>query len=147
MMMAVANFVHAQVKSSPQKRILVIDEGWLLLQHEESARFVAGLVRRARKYYLGVTIISQQANDFLNQEYGKAIASQSSVRILMKQDTTTIKKVAEEFNLSEYEQRFLMTCDRGEALIIADQNHVALKVVASEKEHPLLTTDPREIYL
>ena len=146
-MMAVANFVHAQVKSSPQKRILVIDEGWLLLQHEESARFVAGLVRRARKYYLGVTIISQQANDFLNQEYGKAIASQSSVRILMKQDTTTIKKVAEEFNLSEYEQRFLMTCDRGEALIIADQNHVALKVVASEKEHPLLTTDPREIYL
>ncbi len=147
MMMTTANFVHAQVKTSPQKRILVIDEGWLLLQHEESARFVAGLVRRARKYYLGVTIISQQANDFLNQEYGKAIASQSSVRILMKQDTTTIKKVAEEFNLSEYEQRFLMTCDRGEALIIADQNHVALKVVASEKEHPLLTTDPKEIYL
>ncbi len=146
MMMAVANFVHAQVKSSPQKRILVIDEGWLLLQHEESARFVAGLVRRARKYYLGVTIISQQANDFLNQEYGKAIASQSSVRILMKQDTTTIKKVAEEFNLSEYEQRFLMTCDRGEALIIADQNHVALKVVASEKEHPLITTNPKEIF-
>ncbi len=147
MMVAVANFVHAQVKSSPQKRILVIDEGWLLLQHEESARFVAGLVRRARKYYLGVTIISQQANDFLSQEYGRAIASQSSLRILMKQDTTTIKKVAEEFNLSEYEQKFLLTCDRGEALIIADQNHVALKVVASEKEHPLLTTDPKEIYL
>jgi type IV secretory pathway VirB4 component len=147
MMVAVANFVHAQVKSSPQKRILVIDEGWLLLQHEESARFIAGLVRRARKYYLGVTIISQQANDFLNQEYGRAIASQSSLRILMKQDTTTIKKVAQEFNLSEYEQRFLLTCDRGEALIIADQNHVALKVVASEKEHPLLTTDPKEIYL
>lgn len=147
MMLAVANFVHAQVKSSPQKRILVIDEGWLLLQHEESARFISGLVRRARKYYLGVTIISQQANDFLSQEYGRAIASQSSLRILMKQDTTTIKKVSEEFNLSEYEQHFLLTCDRGEALIIADQNHVALKVVASEKEHPLLTTDPREIYL
>lgn len=64
----------------------------------------------------------------------------------MKQDTTTIKKVAEEFNLSEYEQKFLLTYDRGEALIIADQNHVALKVVASEKEHPLLTTDPREVY-
>ncbi|EKD91370.1 MAG: hypothetical protein ACD_30C00017G0008 [uncultured bacterium] len=65
----------------------------------------------------------------------------------MKQDTTTIKKVAEEFNLSEYEQRFLLTCERGEALIIADQNHVALKIVASEKEHPLLTTDPKEIYI
>ncbi len=146
MILATANFVHSQVKDNPLKRILVIDEAWILLEHEESARFLAGLVRRARKHYLGVTLISQQANDFLNQEYGKVIASQSSLRILMKQDTTTIKKVALEFNLSEYEQRFLLTCDRGEALIIADQNNVALKVVASEKEHPLLTTDPREIY-
>ena len=119
----------------------------MLLQHEESARFIAGLTRRARKYYLGVTIISQQANDFLSQDYGRAIASQSALRILMKQDTTTIKKVATEFNLSEYEQNFLLTCDKGEALIIADQHHVALKVVASAKEHPLLTTDPREVYL
>jgi len=147
MMLVIANFVHSQVKTKPQKRILVIDEGWILLQQEESARFISGLVRRARKYYLGVTIISQQANDFLTHEYGRAIASQSSFRILMRQDTTTIKKVADEFNLSEYEQRFLLTCDRGEAIIIADQNHVALKVVASEKEHPLLTTDPKEIYL
>lgn len=147
MMLVVANFVNNQVKSHPQKRVLVIDEGWLLLQHEESARYISGLVRRARKYYLGVTLISQQANDFLNQEYGKAIASQSSLRILMRQDTTTIKKVAQEFKLSEYEQHFLLTCDRGEAIIIADQNHVALKVVASEKEHPLLTTNPKEIYL
>ncbi len=146
MMLTIANFVNSQVKSHPQKRILVIDEGWILLQQEESARFISGLVRRARKYYLGVMIISQQANDFLSSEYGRAIASQSSLRVLMKQDTTTIKKVAEEFHLSGYEQHFLLTCDRGEALIIADQNHVALKVVASEKEHPLLTTDPREIY-
>jgi conjugal transfer ATP-binding protein TraC len=147
MMLVVANFVKHQVKSFPQKRMLVIDEGWMLLEHPESARFVSGLVRRARKYYLGVTIISQQANDFLSQEYGRAIASQSSLRILMRQDTTTIRKVADEFKLSEYEQHFLLTCDRGEALIIADQNHVAVKVVASEKEHPLLTTDPKEIYL
>ncbi len=147
MMMVVANFVSSQVKQNPTKRILVIDEGWMMLQHEESARFVAGLTRRARKYYLGVTIISQQANDFLTSDYGRAIASQSALRVLMKQDTTTIKKVASEFNLSEYEQHLLLTCDRGEALIIADQNHVAVKVVASEKEHPLLTTDPREIYV
>jgi conjugal transfer ATP-binding protein TraC len=146
MMLVVANYVHAQVKLNPQKRILVIDEGWMLLQHEESARFISALVRRARKHYLGVTLISQQANDFLHQEYGRAIASQSALRILMRQDTTTIKNVAQEFNLSEYEQHFLLTCERGEALIIADQNHVALKVIASDKEHPLLTTDPREIY-
>ena len=147
MILVTANFVHSEVKSNPQKRILVIDEAWLLLQHEESARFLAGLVRRARKHYLGVTLISQQANDFLNQEYGRAIASQSSLRILMKQDTTSIKKVVQEFNLSEYEQQFLLTCDRGEALIIADQNHVAVKIVASEKEHPMLTTDPKDLYL
>ncbi len=147
MMMVVANFVNNEVKQNPQKRMLVIDEGWMLLQEPESARFISGLVRRARKYYLGVTIITQQANDFLNQEYGKAIASQSSLRVLMRQDTTTIKKVAEEFHLSAYEQHYLLTCDRGEALIIADQNHVAVKVVASEEEHPLLTTDPREIYI
>ena len=147
MMLVIANFVESRVKEDPQKRILVVDEGWILLQHEESARFIAGLTRRARKYYLGVTIISQVANDFLSQDYGRAIASQSSLRILMRQDTTTIKKVASEFNLSEYEQHFLLTCDKGEALIIADQNHVAVKVVASEKEHPLITTDPKEIYV
>jgi hypothetical protein len=65
----------------------------------------------------------------------------------MRQDTTTIKKVTQEFQLSEYEQHFLLTCDKGEALIIADQNHVAVKIVASEKEHPLLTTNPKELYI
>jgi len=147
MMLVIANFVNSQVKSNPQKRILVIDEGWMLLEHEESARFISGLVRRARKYYLGVTLITQQANDFLSSEYGRAIASQSSLRVLMRQDTTTINKVTDEFRLSEYESNFLTTSGKGEALIIADQNHVAVKIVASEKEHPLLTTDPKEIYL
>ena len=144
MMMVISNFVYNQVKRTVQKRLLVIDEGWMLLQHEESAKFVSGLTRRARKYFLGVSIISQQANDFLNSEYGKAIASQASLRILMRQDTTTIRGVAREFKLSEYEQKFLLGCDRGEALIIADQNHVAIKVVASEKEHPLISTTPSE---
>jgi conjugal transfer ATP-binding protein TraC len=146
MMLIISNFVQNQVKAKPEKRLLVIDEGWMLLEHEESARFVSGLVRRARKYYLGVSIITQQANDFLHNDYGRAIASQSALRILMRQDTTTIKHVASEFNLSEYEQSFLLTCERGDALIIADQNHVAIKIVASDKEHPLITTNPAELY-
>lgn len=146
MMLIISNFVQNQVKAKPEKRLLIIDEGWMLLEHEESARFVAGLVRRARKYYLGVSIISQQANDFLRSDYGRAIASQSSLRVLMRQDTTTIRNVVSEFNLSEYEQQFLLTCERGDALIIADRNHVAVKVVASEKEHPLITTNPAELY-
>ena len=146
MMLIISNFVKNQVMAKPEKRLLVIDEGWILLQHEESARFVAGLVRRARKYYLGVSIISQQANDFLKNEYGRAIVSQSALRILMRQDTTTIKGVVSEFNLSEYEQSFLLTCERGDALLIADQNHVAVKVVAAEEEYPLITTNPAELY-
>jgi conjugal transfer ATP-binding protein TraC len=146
MMLIISTFVSNQVKNKPEKRLLVIDEGWMLLEHEESARFVAGLVRRARKYYLGVSIITQQANDFLKNEYGRAIASQSSLRILMRQDTTTIKNVVSEFNLSEYEQSFLLACEKGDALLIADQNHVAVRVVASQDEHPLITTNPAEVY-
>lgn len=146
MMLIVSNFIQNQVKAKPEKRLLVIDEGWLLLEHEQSARFITGLVRRARKYYLGVSLITQQADDFLKSDYGRAIASQSALRILMRQDTTTIKGVVSEFNLSGYEQQFLLTCERGDALIVADQNHVAVKVVASEKEHPLITTNPAELY-
>lgn len=144
MMLIIANYVQYQIKQELTKRLLVIDEAWMLLEHEDSARFISGLVRRARKYYLGVSIISQQANDFLKNDYGRAIASQSSLRILMHQDTTTIHNVATEFNLSQYEQNFLLTCGRGEALVIADQNHVAVKIVASEDEHPLLTTNPAD---
>lgn len=147
MHLVIAQFVQNQVKTQPRKRLLVIDEAWLMLEHEESARFIAGLVRRARKYYLGVSIISQQANDFLQNAYGRAIASQSALRILMRQDTTTIKGVAKEFHLSEYEERFLLTCERGEALIIADQHHVVVRVTASEDEHPLITTDPSELHV
>ena len=146
MMLIISSFVQNQVKARPEKRLLIIDEGWMLLEHEESARFVAGLVRRARKYYLGVSIITQQANDFLKNDYGRAIASQSALRILMRQDSTTIKNVVSEFALSEYEQSYLLTCERGDALIIADQNHVAVKVVASAKEHPLITTNPAELF-
>jgi len=144
MHLIIAQFVQNQVRGDICKRIFVIDEAWLMLEHEESARFIASMVRRARKYYLGVSIISQQANDFLGNVHGRAIASQSSLRILMRQDTTTIRNVAQEFRLSEYEQRFLLTCERGEALIIADQHHVAVKITASEDEHPLITTDPSE---
>lgn len=144
MMMIVANFVQNTVKLHPQKRMLVIDEGWLLLEHEETARFVAGLVRRARKYGLAVSIITQQANDFLSDKYGRAIASQSSLRIVMRQDTTTIEQVTREFRLSDYEKSYLLTSDRGDALIIADQQHVSLHVTASKEEHPLITTNPLE---
>lgn len=143
MMMIISNFVQNQVKANPEKRLLVIDEGWLLLEHEESARFVAGLVRRARKYYLAVSIITQQANDFLENSYGRAIASQSALRILLKQESTSIDNVVNAFNLSEYERSYLTSAGTGDALIIADQNHVAVHIVAAKEEEPIITTDPK----
>lgn len=146
MMVIIANFVSSTVKLNPAKRLLVIDEAWMLLEHEDSAKFISGLVRRARKYYLGVSIISQQANDFLKNQYGKAIASQSSFRILMRQDSTTIKGVVEEFSISEYEKTYLQNCEKGDCLMIVDQNHIAVRVVASENENCLFTTNPIELY-
>ena len=144
MMMLLAGFVENEVKKKPIRRILVVDEAWKLLEHEETARFLSGLTRRSRKYYLGVTLISQQAADFLSNKYGQVIASQSSLRILLRQDTTTIEKVVEEFKLSSLEKNLLLTSGKGEALILADDKHVSVRVVASTKEHPVLTTDPRD---
>ncbi len=146
MMMIIANYVSHHIAQQPKKRMLVIDEAWLLLEHEQSARFISGLVRRARKQYLGVALISQQATDFLRSDHGRAIASQSSLRILMRQDTTSITEVRAEFHLSEYESNFLLTCGKGEALLIADQHHVAVRIIASDNEHPLITTHPAELY-
>lgn len=143
-MMVIANFVENTVKRRPKRRLLVVDEAWLLLQYDESARFIAGLTRRARKYHLGVAMISQQANDFLKNKYGQEIASQSALRILMRQDSTSIKDVVEQFRLSEQEEMFLSSCRTGEALVIKHQQHISLSVVASPSEHPLITTDPTE---
>ncbi|HKU18116.1 MAG TPA: ATP-binding protein [Candidatus Saccharimonadales bacterium] len=146
MMMVISTFVQNRVKADPKKRMLVIDEAWLLLQDEESARFVAEMVRRARKNYLAVSIISQQASDFLENKYGRTIASQSALRILLKLDTTACEDVAEVFKLSDHEKRYLLECKRGDALIIADQNHAAVHITASDKEYSLITTDPAEVY-
>ena len=144
MMLIISNYISNKVKNDPVKRLLVIDEGWMLLENDITAQFIAGLVRRARKYYLGVSIISQQANDFLNNKYGSAIASQSSMRILLKQDTTSIDRVSLDFSLSNYEKSFLLNCGKGDALFILDRTHVAVEVIASNDEHPIITTNPKE---
>ena len=145
MMVIISQFIYASILNKPEKRLLYIDEGWMLMEHTDSAKFLSGLIRRARKHYLGVTIITQQANDFLSSDFGKVIASQSSLRILLRQDTTSIAKVKSEFKLSEYEKDYLLTAGKGEALIIADTIHTACNVIASRREHPLITTDPTEM--
>ena len=145
-MMIIANFVNEQVLNKPAKRLLVIDEAWLLLRHKSAKDFLNALIRRARKYYLGVALISQQVADFYEGGEASALIAQTSLRILLRQDSTQIKAVGDQLNLSDYERKFLLTCAKGEALIIADNQHVAAKILASPSEHPLITTDPGEVY-
>ena len=145
-MMIIANFVHEQVINQPAKRLLVIDEAWLLLRHQSAKDFLNALIRRARKYYLGVALVSQQVADFYEGREASALIAQTSLRILMRQDSTQIKAVGDQLGLSDYERKFLATCAKGEALIIAGNQHVAAKILASANEHPLITTDPSEIH-
>ena len=136
--------VRSQAKNNLKKRLLVIDEGWLLLENPTAGKLLAGLVRRARKNYLGVCFISQQAEDFLSNPAGKTIASQSALKFLLRADSTAIKAMARQFRLSGVEQDFLLTAARGQALILAESRHATVQIVASHKEHPLITTDPAE---
>ena len=141
----ILDFIWTRIRRDLKKRILIIEEAWYLLQNEDSARFIYGIAKRARKYYLGLTTISQDVDDFLNSEYGKAIVTNSSIQVLLKQHPAAIDKVAETFYLSEGEKRLLLAASVGEGLFFAGSNHVAIKVMASDAEHRLITTNPEEI--
>jgi conjugal transfer ATP-binding protein TraC len=141
----ILDFVWTRIKKELKKRVLIVEEAWYLMQNEDSARFIYGIAKRARKYYLGLTTISQDVDDFLTSEYGKAIVTNSSIQILLKQHPAGIDKVAETFYLSEGEKRLLLGAAVGEGLFFAGSNHVAMKVMASEAEHRLITTNPEEL--
>lgn len=143
----IVNYVWNIVRSELKKRILVIDEAWWMMQYRDSALFLRGLVRRARKYYLGVTTITQDVVDFLASEDGRDIATvtNSALIFLFKQTPAAIETVAKAFNLTEGEQYYLLNCGVGEGLIFAGQKHVAIQVVASYTEDQLITSDPRQL--
>lgn len=141
----ILDFVWTRIKKELRKRVLIVEEAWYLMQNEDSARFLYGIAKRARKYYLGLTTISQDVDDFLTSEYGKAIVTNSSIQILLKQHPAGIDKVAETFYLSEGEKRLLLSAGVGEGLFFAGANHVAIKIMASEAEHKLITTNPEEL--
>lgn len=141
----ILDFVWTRIKKDLKKRILIVEEAWYLMQNEDSARFIYGIAKRARKYYLGLTTISQDVDDFLTSEYGKAIVTNSSIQMLLKQHPAGIDKVAETFYLSEGEKRFLLAAGVGDGLFFAGSNHVAVRVMASDAEHNLITTNPEEL--
>ncbi|TSC52760.1 MAG: Type IV secretory pathway VirB4 components-like protein [Parcubacteria group bacterium LiPW_41] len=144
-MYIVLNFVWNLVRSKLQQRALIIDEAWLMMKYKDSASFLFGLVKRARKYYLGITTITQDVEDFLKSEYGKPIVTNSSMQILMKQSPGSIDAVATAFSLTEGERSFLLEAGVGEGLFFAGAKHVAMKVIASYTEDQIVTTNPEQV--
>lgn len=144
-MFIILDFIWNKIKSEMKKRILVVDEAWYLMKHEDSSLFLYSIAKRARKYYLGLTTITQDVEDFLESKHGKAIIQNSSIQILMKQSPAAINKVGEVFYLSEGEKNLLLAAGIGHGLFFAGQTHVAIHVVASEEEHKLITTKPAEL--
>ena len=141
----IVNYIWNVVRSSIKKRILVIDEAWWLMQHEDSAKFIYALVKRCRKYYLGVTTITQDVNDFLVSPYGQAIVTNSSLQLLLKQSSAAIELIQKTFVLTEGEKYLLLECGVGEGIFFAGSKHAAIKVVASYTEDQLITSDPRQL--
>lgn len=144
-MYVILDFIWTRVKKDLKKRILVVDEAWYFMKNQDSASFLHSMVKRARKYYLGVTTITQDVEDFLHNDYGRAIVTNASIQFLMKQSTASIPILAETFYLSQGERQLLVTSDVGEGIFFAGQNHVALRVVASDEEHAVITTNPAEL--
>jgi len=144
-MFVILRYIWNKVRSVLKKRILLIDEAWWIMQSEDGASFLFGICKRARKYWLGVTTITQDVSDFMRSDYGKPIISNSSLQFLMKQSTATIEVVQKTFNLTEGEKNMLLGCDVGEGVFIAGQKRVALKVVASYTEDQIITSAPDEV--
>ncbi|MBU1071139.1 ATP-binding protein [Patescibacteria group bacterium] len=144
-MFVILDFIWTQIRKDMKKRLLIVDEAWYLMRHEDSAKILQSFVKRARKYYLGVTIISQNVDDFLGSPYGKAILTNSALKMLFKQSSAAIKDIVDTFYLSQGEKMLLLSANIGEGIFFAGQNHVAVKVLASQDEHALATTKPSEI--
>jgi len=143
-MYTILNYIWTKIRMDIKRRLMIIDEAWWMMQYEDSAKFLHGLAKRARKYFMGLTIISQDVEDFLSSRYGKAVVSNSAMQILLKQSTASIDLIAEVFNLTEGEKYLLLESDVGEGLFFAGLNHVAIKVVASYTEDQIITTDPKQ---
>ncbi len=141
----ILDFVWTKMRKTLKKRLLIMDEAWYMMKHEDSASFVYGIAKRARKYYLALTTATQDVSDFLGTEYGRAVLSNSSIQVLMKQSPTEVDLVAKTFYLSEGEKQFLLGAAIGEGLFFAGQNHVAMRVIAAPFEHEIITSNPEEL--
>jgi len=144
-MYLILTYIWNKIRNELKRRILILDEAWIMMQFEDSARFVHAMVKRARKYYLGVSVITQDVEDFLTSQYGRSVINNAAMQILLKQSTHAVDKIAETFNLTEGEKYLLVESDIGEGLFFAGHNHVAIKIIASYAEDQIITTNPEQL--
>jgi len=144
-MYIVMHHIWGLVRKEIKKRLLVVDEAWWMMKSEDTASFLFGLAKRGRKYYLGISTITQDVEDFLRSPYGLPIITNSSMQFMLKQSPTSIDMVQKTFNLTDEEKFLLLESGVGEGIFFAGQKHVALKVVSSETEHKIITSNPEEI--
>lgn len=130
------------VRAEQKKRLLIVDEAWQLMQHEDSANFLFSLAKRARKYYLGLTTVTQDVEDFMSTRLGRAIVGNSSMQLLLKQHPSAVDVLAEVFKLTDIEKKMLTNLPVGQGLFFAGANHVKIQIIASETEEELITTNP-----
>lgn len=145
-MYSMLDYIWTKIKKDKRKRLLIIDEAWIMMQYPDAANFVYQIAKRARKYGLGLTTITQDVDDFLSSDYGKAIVNNASMQILLKQSPSAIDKLKQVFYLTDGEKSFLLSSGVGQGIFFAGPNHVALQIVASDSEHRLITTNPTEIF-
>lgn len=143
-MFIILDYIWNIIRKDLKRRILVVDEAWYMMRYGDSASFMYAIAKRARKYYLGLTTITQDVEDFLSTDYGKAIVTNSSIQILLKQSTAAIERLTQVFYLSEGEQHLLLSADVGQGLFFAGPSHVAVRVIASPEEYSLVTTKPSD---
>ncbi|MDO8572804.1 MAG: DUF87 domain-containing protein [bacterium] len=144
-MYIITHHIWNSIRKNLRKRLLVVDEAWWMMKSEDTASFLFGLVKRGRKYYLGVATITQDVGDFLRSPYGLAIMTNSSIQLLLKQSPTAIDALQKAFNLTEEEKYLLLESDVGEGIFIAGLKRVALKIIASYTEDQIITSDPSQI--
>ena len=144
-MYIVLNYIWNKTKTDRRRRILIVDEAWQLMKYEDSANFLFSLAKRARKYNLGITTITQDVEDFMGSRMGRAIVANASMQILLKQSATAVDVLADVFKLTAEEKKRLSQFPVGQGLFFAGQNHVHIQVVASPTETELITTDPNAI--
>lgn len=139
------NYIWNRVKTERKKRILAVDEAWQLMKHPDSAQFLFSIAKRARKYYLGLTTISQDVEDFLTDRLGRAVVNNSSIQVLLRQAPSAADAVAETFKLTSEEKNRLTQFPVGEGLFFAGSNHVVIRILASPMEEQLITTNPQAL--